>query len=104
MAQESGITVTIDGTQHKLDDFELGDLEWLEEYMDTTLDDAKALSSMKAAVGFVFLIKRRENPDFTIEDARKTKLSVFSEIDEPTANGNGAKTPARKRRPTTAAK
>ena len=62
MAQDSGITITLEGKEYKLDDFELGDLEWLEEYLGATLDDAKALTSIKAAVAFVFLVKRRDEP------------------------------------------
>lgn len=84
MAEEAdALTITIEGKDHRLDDFELGDLEWLEEYLGTTLDDGKALASMKAAVGFVYLVKHKENPDFTIEDARRIKLSVFDAPDEP---------------------
>ena len=97
MAQDSGISVTMEGKSYALDDFELGDLEWLEDYLGTTLDDDSALRSMKAAVGFVYLIKRQENPEFTLEQARKTKLRAF---DEPGENGNGSK-PV-KRRPTKA--
>lgn len=89
------LTVTIEGKTHSIEDFELGELEWLEEYLGTNLDDEKIVRSMKAATGFVYLIKRREDPEFTIDDARKMKLSVFDTPDEP-ANGNGAA----KRRPT----
>jgi hypothetical protein len=96
MAEDSGITITIEGESHKLDDFSLGDLEWLEEYLGTTLDDNQAMNSMKAAVGLVYLIKRESNPEFTLEDARKMKLNVF---DQPAENGNGKA----KRRPTKAA-
>ena len=94
---DSGITVTLEGKQYALDNFSLGDLEWLEEYLGTTLDDEDAMKSMKAAVGFVFIIKRQEDPGFTIEQARNAKLSVF---DEPAPNGHK---PKAKRRPTKAA-
>lgn len=73
----SEIKITFDGNQYALDDFELGDLEWLEGYLERPLDDASALNSMKAAVGFVYLISKRNNPAFTLDDARKTKLSVL---------------------------
>lgn len=94
MAQDTGITVTLEGEQHRLEDFELGELEWLEDHIGTNLDDEAAMRSMKAAVGLVYLIKHREDPEFTLEDARKIRLSVF---DEPQAeNGNGkAKRPTR---------
>jgi hypothetical protein len=96
MADDSGITITIEGEQHKLDDFELGELEWLEEYTGAMLDDADALRSIKTAVGFVYLIKRRTDPNFTIEQARKIKMSVFDEPDAPEKNGKAKP----KRRPT----
>jgi hypothetical protein len=51
---------------------------------------------MRAAVGFVYLIKRRDDPSFTIEQARKLKLNVF-EADDADAE------PAKKPRPTKAA-
>lgn len=102
MAQDDGITVTLDGEKYSLEDFELGDLEWLEEYLDASLDDVKALTSMKAAVAFVYIIKRRDNPEFTLEDARKVKLSVFGDPDTEEPNGNGSA--GAKKRPTKAAR
>jgi hypothetical protein len=95
MAQEV-MAVKFEGKEYSLEDFELGDLEWLEEYLDTTLDDVKKLTSMKAAVAFVYLIKRRDNAEFTLDDARKVKLSVFEDPDAPGDKTNGD-TPARKR-------
>jgi hypothetical protein len=92
---DDGLKVTLDGKEYALDDFELGELEWLEEELGD-LDDMANMASMKAAVRFVYVIKRRDNPGFTLDDARKLKLSVF---DEPQTNGNGAK-----KRPTRAAK
>jgi hypothetical protein len=97
LAQDSGITIHIEGAEHRLDDFELGDLEWLEEYLGTTLDDNAAMNSMKAAVGLVYLIKRKDDPSFTLDQARKVRLSVF---DAPEETGNGKA----KRRPPKAAK
>lgn len=95
-----GMTVTIDGTEHALDDFELGDLEWLEEYLGRPLSDGAALNTMKAAVGLVYLVKRREDDSFTIEDARKVKMSALgepeSEMDsEPDAQKRPTKRAAR---------
>jgi hypothetical protein len=92
-----GVKVHIDGKAYDLEDFELGELEWLEEYIGASLNDDDALRSMKTAVAFVYLLKKRDDPEFTIEQARKIKLSVF---DEAETNGNGK--PA-KRRPTKAA-
>jgi hypothetical protein len=88
------VSITLDGKSYSLDDFELGDLEWLEEYTGSALTD-KTLASMKAAVGFVYLIKRRDDPGFTIEQARKLKLNIFQ--------GAGEEPAAKKPRPTRAA-
>jgi hypothetical protein len=90
------ITISIEGKTYDLDDFELGDLEWLEEHVGRPLMEENAMFSMKAMVGFVYLIKRRENPQFTLDEARQIKLSVLGE-DEA-----GEEKPARKR-PTKAA-
>lgn len=78
---DDGMTIQFEGKYFAIDDFELGELEWLEEELDCTLDEINP-SSMKAAVRFVYLIKRRENPDFTLEDARKLKLQVFADEDQ----------------------
>ncbi len=97
MADE--MTIQFDGKTYSIDAFELGELEWLEDELGVPLDEINP-NSMKAAVRFVYLIKRRDNPDFTLDDARKLKLSVFAE--EPpkpaAAAANG-----RAKRPTKAA-
>lgn len=77
-----GVKVHIEGTAYDLEDFELGDLEWLEEYLGANLSDADALNSIKAAVGFVYIVKRRDDPAFTIEQARKVKLAAIDAPDE----------------------
>lgn len=79
----SDITINIDGHKYDLDDFELGELEWLEDYIGKPLSDAGALSSMKTAVGFVYIVKHREDPDFTVDQARKIKLAAIEGDDEP---------------------
>lgn len=90
----TGLQFTMDGKSYDIDDFELGDLEWLEEHIGMPLTDDRALGSMKTMVGFVYLIKRRDNPQFTLEEARKTKLSVLSADDKP-AEGKPAKRPTK---------
>jgi hypothetical protein len=82
------ITITIEGQDYDLDDFDLGDLEWLEDYTGKSLTEPGALESMKTIVGFVYLIKRRDNPMFTVEEARKIKLGQVGPGDEkPEAEG-----------------
>ena len=72
------MSIQLDGKSYSIDDFELGELEWLEDELGSTLDEINP-SSMKAAVRFVYLIKKREDPEFTLDDARKLPLNVFSE-------------------------
>lgn len=87
------MTIQFDGKSYSIDDFTLGELEWLEDEMGCALDEINA-GSMKAALRFVCIIKRREDPEFTLDEARKLKLSIFddSEPEKP-----------KKRRPTAAA-
>ena len=78
----------LDGKAYELEDMELGDLEYLEEELGD-LDDPQVMRSMKAAVRIVYVIKRQQEPDFTLEDARKLKLTVFDEPQNGNGNGNG---------------
>ncbi len=79
------LSITIEGTTYRIDDFELGELEWVEDQLGMAIDEA---TPMKQAVAFVAVVKRRENPDYSFDDARKIKLRM---LDEPARNGNGAK-------------
>lgn len=74
----SDVQFHIEGKTYDLDDFEFGELEWLEDHVGGSLmgNDGENLFSMKAMLGFVYLIRRRDNPDFTLDDARKIKLST----------------------------
>jgi hypothetical protein len=86
------MTIQLEGKSYAIDDFELGELEWLEDELGKTLDEVN-WSSMKAAVRVVYLIKRRDNPEFSMEDARKTSLRILT--DEPEAKPAGAKRPTK---------
>lgn len=97
------ITITFEGKTYTLDDFEIGELEWLEEELGIYFNDigrdedtTRAIQSMKAASRLVLVLKRRDNPEFTLDEARKTKLRVFQAPPESNGNGNGSA----KRRPT----
>lgn len=89
---DDDLSINFDGKAYALDEFELGDLEWLEDFIGRSLD-GDAIRSMKAAVGFVYLIKRRDDPNFTVEQARKMKLTAF----EAPAPPEPAKRPTRPR-------
>jgi hypothetical protein len=97
----TGLQFSMDGKSYDIDDFSLGDLEWLEEHIGMPLSDERALSSMKTMVGFVYLIKKQENPQFTLEEARQVKLSTLDAGDTADA-AEGEGKPAK--RPTKAAR
>lgn len=73
---DTSMTFEFEGKSYALEDFPLGDLEWLEEELGP-LPDAD-FTSFKAMTRVVTIIKRQSEPDFTLEEARKLKLSVFS--------------------------
>jgi hypothetical protein len=90
--------ITIEGKNYEFDDLSLGDLEWLEEFLDKPVTDLNNLNSIKAGVGMVYLIKRREDPAFTLDMAREIKaITLFAgddePEDEPAAKGKAAKRP-----------
>jgi hypothetical protein len=97
----TGLQFSMDGKSYDIDDFTLGDLEWLEEHIGMPLSDERALTGMKTMVGFVYLIKRQENPQFTLEEARQVKLSTLDAGDTADA-AEGEGKPAK--RPTKAAR
>lgn len=90
-----------------MDDLTLGDLEDYEDYVGMPLADAlkerpiigddgqvvrdergrpkkEVQLTIKALTGIVWVVERTANPDFTVEDARKVKVSEL-EIDESPA-------------------
>jgi hypothetical protein len=88
-------TFSIDGKSYDLDDFELGDLEEVEELCQrqAQLPDGTLVSeptpfgelnfnATKVLRAFAFVILRRDNPEFTYEDTRSIKLVSFTEGEE----------------------
>jgi hypothetical protein len=81
-------------TLDQLPDMELGDLEILTEFgkIDLeALDDIKI--TMPVVIALVLISMRRTNPDATIADARRGKISVLTVLAEQIANSNGAPPP-----------
>ena len=70
------LSIQLDGKSYAIDDFTLGEIEWIEDELGAALDEINPYS-IKAALRFVTIIKRRDNPKFTVDDARKLKLSLF---------------------------
>lgn len=66
-----------------IDDLELGEVEEFEEAMGQTLDEIN-INSAKALIRLVWIVKKRDDPKFTLTKARKLKLSQFGmDGDEP---------------------
>lgn len=65
--------ISVNGKQYDLDDLELGELEALEDFMSAPIGEM-SLGSIKATLYLVYLIKRRDNPEYTLEDARREKF------------------------------
>lgn len=82
--EESELQIELDGKSYRIEDFSLGDLEWLEDEMGVPFAEID-FTSMKAAVRFIYLVKRRDNEEYSLDDARAEKLNIF----RPEENGNG---------------
>lgn len=65
--------ISVNGKAYDLDDLELGELESLEDFMGAPIGEL-ALGSIKATIYLVYLIKRREAPEYTLDDARAEKF------------------------------
>jgi hypothetical protein len=76
-----------------IDDMDLGELDDIEEIAGP---EASALMmsgrmTAKALIAVAYVVKRRDNPSFTIEDARKIKVTALKQPESPgKAEGNGA--------------
>lgn len=78
-----------------LNDLTIGDLEDFEDIVGVSFEDAQAGSfrSVKAIKALVFLTMRRDNPAFTIEDARAFKITALNlgdEVDPTDAAGSSS--------------
>jgi hypothetical protein len=64
------------------DEITLGEIEEIEEFADASLseigDDSKTATKLR--IGLAWILKRRENPNFTIDDAKKMKMSEVMEF------------------------
>lgn len=101
---EHDFSLTIDGETHDLDveDMELWEIEVIEDAAGLSLGE---LDPNRASVlrALAYIVMRRENPRFTMDEARHLKLSRFGQREEHAENGAAPK-PAPRKRPTAAAK
>jgi hypothetical protein len=66
-------TISVNGKAYDLDDLELGELEALEDFMGAPIVEL-SLGSVKATLYLVYLIKRRDDDKYTLDDARREKF------------------------------
>lgn len=72
-ADESAKLV-INGHEYRLDDFELGELVELEDYTGQPMDSLE-YGSARVMAFMLYLVRRRDDPAFTLEDALKIRIS-----------------------------
>jgi hypothetical protein len=73
------------------DILDLGDLEVLEGECGITLDELGAPGSLRATVvtHMIYLARRHTDPSFTLDDARRIKLTAIGEQLPPSDAGTG---------------
>jgi hypothetical protein len=78
-------TLWIGDRDYTLDDLELGEVEEFETAMGGQTMAEVDLSSAKAIIWLVYLVKRREDPEYTLDDARSVKLTDIIRPEEDEA-------------------
>jgi hypothetical protein len=89
MSDDDMIRVSIDGRTYTLDenDLELGEIEMLEDELDAPIEQID-FNRAKAMRVLVYLVIHRENPDFTMDDAKAVKVSALvPPTEEPEPDG-----------------
>lgn len=69
-----------------IDDLTLGDLEEVEKIAGVSVGELFADGKLpaKALKAIVWVMRRREDPTFSLEDAANVKVSDFSDTEDPT--------------------
>jgi len=84
--------LSIDGKKYSLDDLTLGELEALEDHMGLPLSQVD-MNSARAMKFLVWVVKHREDPSFTLEQAGMVKVTDLMAGDEedipPTSDAAG---------------
>lgn len=100
-AEGQGFVVWIDGKRYTLEDFTLEEAELLEDTFDCPIDEID-FGRAKAVRMLIWIVKRREDPSFTLEDAGKIRVSQIGppvDDDEP-AEVEAETAKGKKKRPT----
>lgn len=75
------IVYTIEGQAYPLRSFKLGELEWLENELGGSVLDQDPFA-MATLIGITTMVKRRTDPEFTMDDARDLDLDVLHVADD----------------------
>lgn len=104
---EDKFKLTIEGREYELntDDLEIGEIEVIEDELDMAWEDVDwEAGRMKPVRLLAYLLIHRDRPDFTMEDAKRLKVSSFDVEEAAGASGNGnGNGSAKAKRPTKAA-
>lgn len=95
--QDNEIRLVIDEQTYAIDpdDLELGEVELIEDEMGVAVQDVD-FNRAKAMRVLSYILIHRNDRSFTMDDARKLKLSSFGDVEEPAEE--------KPKRPTRAAK
>jgi hypothetical protein len=84
--------MTIDGREYSLDDLTLGELEGLEDHLGLPLSQVD-VNSARTMKYLVYIVKHREDPAFTLEQAGEVKITdLLSDSEDevpPTSDAAG---------------
>jgi len=86
-AKKTVDTVSSDVLSLNIDSLTLDEIEIIEDLIDAPLDSLGKPGAKKARLlkAMAYVIKRRDNPDFTLEDAGRLKIQLKGNVANPPA-------------------
>lgn len=79
---QDALTFHIEGKAYRFDELTLGEIEFLEEELGAGVGEID-FRSAKAIIRVVYLLKRREDPEYTLDRARGVQLTALEGEPEP---------------------
>lgn len=80
--------LVVDGESYRLGDLELGELGELEEHVGLPMDSI-SYGSARVVAFVIYLVRRRANPEYSLDDAKRIKISeVQTDGDETDDDGS----------------
>lgn len=84
--------IVLDGVKYRFDDLNLGELSELEDFIGLPMD-AISYGSAKTIAFVVYLVRRRKDPDYTIEKAQAISIREISDNNKVIAVVGGSDDP-----------